>query len=138
MGKIYDISAQDLIKKLSNELKKSKEVKMPSWAMFVKTGVHKERPPLQIDWWYMRAASVLRRVYMLGPVGVSKLRRKYGGKQNRGHKPEHVYKASGKVLRTILQQLEKEGFIKQVEKGVHKGRVVTPKGSSFMDKLAKK
>src|SRR3989344_78734 len=98
MGKIYDISAQDLIKKLSNELKKSKEVKMPSWAMFVKTGVHKERPPLQIDWWYMRAASVLRRVYMLGPVGVSKLRRKYGGKQNRGHKPEHVYKASGKVL----------------------------------------
>ena len=138
MGKIYDISAQDLIKKLSNELKKSKEVKMPSWAMFVKTGVSKERPPLQIDWWYMRAASVLRRVYMLGPIGVSKLRRKYGGKQNRGHKPEHTYKASGKVLRTVLQQLEKEGLIKQVEKGVHKGRVVTPKGNSFMDKLAKK
>lgn len=138
MGKLYDVDASELIKKASLELKKSKEVKMPAWAQFVKTGVHKERPPLNSElWWYMRAASILRKVYMLGPIGVSKLRRKYGGKRNRGHKPEHTYKGSGKIIRTILQQLEKEGFVKQVEKGVHKGKTITPKGKSFLDKLAK-
>ena len=138
MGKVYDIDASELIKKASNELKKSKEVKMPVWANFVKTGVHKERPPIQNDWWYMRSASVLRSIYMLGPIGVSKLRKRYGGLKNRGHKPGHTYRASGKVIRVVLQQLEKEGLIKQVEKGVHKGRVATPKGKSFLDKLARK
>lgn len=138
MGKLYDIEASELIKKASSELKNSKQVKMPDWARFVKTGVHKERPPLQADWWFMRAASMLRRIYMFGPLGVSKLRKKYGGIKNEGHQPGHTYRGSGKVARVILQQLEKEGLIKQVEKGVHKGRIVTPQGKSFLDKLAKK
>lgn len=138
MSKIYDINASDLIKKVANELKKSKEVKMPSWAKFVKTAVHKERPPVQTDWWYLRAASVLRMIYKLGPLGVSKLRKKYSGKKNMGHKPARTLTGSGKIIRVMLQQLEKEGLIRQVEKGVHKGRVITPQGSSLLDKAAKK
>lgn len=138
MGKLYDLDASELIKKAALELEKSKEVKMPAWAKFVKTGVHKERPPIQDNWWYLRAASILRRIYMFGPLGVSKLRKKYGGLKNKGHKPGHQYRGSGKIARSILQQLEKEGLIRQVEKGVHKGRVVTPKGKSLLDKIAKK
>lgn len=138
MGKIYDLSASDLIKRAAKELKTSKEVKMPSWAKFVKTAVHKERPPLQNDWWYLRAASILRMISKLGPLGVSKLRKKYSGKKNMGHKPARTLTGSGKIIRVILQQLEKEGLIRQVEKGVHKGRVITPKGSSLLDKVAKK
>ena len=136
MTTMYDADSQELITKAAEELKKIPEIKPPEWAPFVKTGMHKERPPVKDDWWYSRTASVLRAVYRLGPVGVSKLRAKYGGKKNRGHKKEHFYKGSGNILRKALQQLEKAGFVKFAEKGVHKGRVVTPKGKSFLDRIA--
>ncbi len=136
MTTMYDVDAQELIEKAAEELKKIPELKPPVWAAFVKTGMHKERPPFRNDWWYFRAASVLRAVYRLQPIGVSKLRSKYGGKKNRGVKTEHRYKGSGSVLRKALQQLEKAGFVKFAEKSVHKGRVITPKGKSFLDKIA--
>src|SRR3990167_127573 len=136
MPTMYDAEAQELITKAAEELKKVPEIKPPEWAPFAKTGMHKERPPVNNDWWYMRTASVLRAVYRLGHVGVSKLRTKYGGKKNRGVKQEHFYKGSGSILRKSLQQLEKAGFLKTAEKGRHKGRIVTPKGKSFLDSIA--
>lgn len=136
MPTMYDADAQEIISRAAEELKKIPEIKAPAWALFVKTGMHKERPPVKDDWWYARTASILRAVYRLGPIGVSKLRIKYGGKKNRGVKKEHFYKGSGNILRKSLQQLEKAGFIKSSEKGVHKGRVITPKGRSFLDKIA--
>ncbi len=136
MASMYDVNAQELIQKAADELKKIQEIKPPSWAPFVKTSVHKERHPVDNDWWYVRTASVLRAIYRLGPVGVSKLRKKYGGKKNRGHKKEHFYKGSGNILRKSLQQLEKAGFVKFAEKGLHKGRIITPKGKAFLNKIA--
>src|SRR3989344_641357 len=136
MPTMYDVDSQELINKAAEELKKMPEIKAPEWAPFVKTGMHKEKPPVNKDWWYVRTASVLRTVYRLGPVGVSKLRDKYGGKKNRGVKKEHFYKGSGNILRKALQQLEKAGFVKYNDKGVHKGRIVTPKGRSFLGKIA--
>ena len=133
---MYDVDAQELVSKTAEELKKVPEIKAPVWATFVKTGMHKERPPVNAGWWYIRTASVLRTVYRLGPVGVSKLRDKYGGKKNRGVKKEHFYKGSGNILRKALQQLEKAGFVKYQEKGLHKGRIITSKGKSFLDKIA--
>lgn len=135
MAKIYDANTQELIKKAANALKE--KIKAPEWSMFVKTGVAKERPPVEKDWWYMRAASVLRKIYLFGPIGTNKLRVKYSSRKNRGYIPEKTFSGSGKIIRTILQQLEKEEFIKKSEKGVHKGRIITPKGKSFLDKLAK-
>ncbi|MEK6964023.1 MAG: 30S ribosomal protein S19e [Nanoarchaeota archaeon] len=131
----YDVPQNELVKNLSLKLKQ--ELKMPSWAMFVKTGVHKERPPAQEDWWYMRAASMLKKVNHLGPVGVAKLRRKYGGKKNRGVEPEKFAKGSGKVTRTLLQQLEQAQLVKNNQKGVHKGRIITQKGVSYLEEAAK-
>ena len=136
MTTIYDANPQELIEKAAEALKKVQEIKAPVWAPFVKTGAHKERPPMHSDWWYMRTASVLRTVYRLGPIGVSKLRVKYGGKKNRGVKKEHHYDGSGSILRKCLQQLDKAGFVKFEDKSGHKGRVITPKGKSFLDKIA--
>jgi small subunit ribosomal protein S19e len=99
--------------------------------------MHKERPPLKNDWWYVRTASVLRQIYRFGPIGVSKLRTKYGGKKNRGVKKSHFYKASGSIIRKIIQQLEKEEFVKKDLKSVHKGRSITSKGKKFLDDIAK-
>jgi small subunit ribosomal protein S19e len=136
MVTIYDVNPSELIKKVASSLKSKEEIKAPSWAQFVKTGRSKERPPAETDWWHTRAASVLRKVYILGPVGVSKLRKKYGGKKNRGHRPEKFFVGGGNILRKVLQQLEKAELVKYAEKGVHKGRIITPKGKKFLDKLA--
>lgn len=137
MVTVYDVPANELIIKLAEKLKKTDNIKSPDWAIFVKTGCFKERPPVDKDWWFIRAASILRTVERLGPIGVSKLRVKYGGKKNRGHKPEHFFTGSGKIIRLILQQLEKEGLIVKVVKGVHKGKVVTPVGNKLLNDTAK-
>lgn len=137
MVTVYDVEAEKLIKKAAAELKKIKEVESPTWAVFVKTGASKERPPMDPDWWYIRAAAVLRKLYLRSPVGVIGLKKMYGGKKNRGHKPERVYSGSGKIIRVVLQQLEKAGLVKSVEKDVRKGRTITPKGKSFLDQIAK-
>ncbi len=136
MANVYEVDSAELIEKSADELKKIDSIKPAAWAPFVKTGVHKERPPLREDWWYIRAASILRKIYVLGPIGVSKLRRKYGGKRNQGHNTEHSDKGSGSIIRKILQQLQKAELVKYVEKGVHKGRVIAPKGVALLDKVA--
>ena len=136
MPSLYDVKPSEAIEKAAELLKK--EVKIPSWAAFAKTSCGKERPPEDPDWYYKRAASVLRKVYILGPIGTNKLRVKYGTKKNRGHAKEQFRKGSGKVIRSILQQLEKTGYIKKEKKGAHMGRIVTPKGKSFLDKLITK
>ncbi len=136
MGNIFDVPVNEFIIKLAAELKKVEQIRPPEWSLFCKTGMHKARPPVQADWWFIRAAAILRSVKVLGPVGTQKLRAKYGGKMRRGYRTEHFYKGSGSVIRKILQQLEKAGFIKQVKKDVHKGRVVTPAGDKFLNVVA--
>ncbi|MEM5872086.1 MAG: 30S ribosomal protein S19e [Candidatus Aenigmatarchaeota archaeon] len=132
---IKDVEADKLIENLAKELEKIEVMKPPEWAKFVKTGVSRERPPQQKNWWYIRSASVMRKLYLKGPIGVSRLRRIYGSRKRRGHKPEHKYPGSGAIIRNILKQLEKAGFVK-TEKG--KGRVLTPKGKAFMKEIAQK
>ena len=134
---MYDVEPNELIDKAAEELKNIEAIKPADWAHIVKTGAHKERPPARADWWYVRAAAMLRAVRKLGPIGVSKLRVKYGGKKHRGHKLDKFYKGSGNIIRKILQQLEKAELIKKAEKGSHKGRMITSRGVSILDKAAK-
>ncbi|MFA4862066.1 30S ribosomal protein S19e, partial [Methanoregula sp.] len=104
----------------------------PAWAAFAKTGVHKEMPPEDPDWWFTRAAAVLRRVYVDGPLGVERMRSFYGGNKNRGSRPNAFRKGSGSVLRKSLQQLEAAGLI------IHDktGRRISPAGMAFLDNLS--
>ncbi len=129
---VFEASANELILKAAEELKKNANIKAPAWAPFVKTGTNRERLPEQPDWWYIRAAAVLRQLY-LRPQGVQRLRGIYGGRKNMGFKPERFKKGSGNILRKILQQLEKAGYLKKEKVG----RVITPIGVQFLDSMAK-
>lgn len=132
MVSVYDVPADILISRVAEKLKEMEEFKPPEWAYYVKTGVHKERSPDQNDWWYYRVSSIFRKVYTDGPVGIERLRTAYGGRKNRGVKPEKFRKGSGSIVRKALQQLESAGFVRKTEEG----RVVTPKGRSFLDKIS--
>ncbi len=133
MVTVFDVESGRLIKAASEELRKEKEIKPPEWAPFVKTGSHNERVPEDPNWWYMRAASIMRKIY-ISPVGVDRLRTVYGGRKNKGYKPEKRRNASGNIIRKCIQQLETAGFVKIVPKG----RGITPKGQKFLDNLAYK
>lgn len=132
---VYDTDPNELIKKAAEKLKP--EITMPEWAKFAKTSPARDRTPLSQDWWWMRAASILRKIYVQGPVGVNKLSVKYGGKKNMGHKPNRFYRGSRKIIRTLMQQLEEKGYIIKAQKDAHKGRIVTNKGKSLLDKAAR-
>jgi len=132
MATVYDVPPNILIERVAEKLKEMKEFEPPSWAKYVKTGVHKERAPEREDWWFVRVAAVFRKVYINGPVGIERLRTAYGGRKNRGVKPEKFRKGSGAIIRKALQQLESAGFVEKTKDG----RIVTPKGRSFLDKIA--
>jgi len=132
MTTVYDVPPSKLIERVAKKLKEM-DIDKPEWTDFVKTGAHKERRPHSPDWWYIRCAAILRKIYIDGPVGVERLRTAYGGRKNRGHKPEKFVKGSGNIIRKALQALEKLDLVTRTKEG----RVITPKGQSLLDNTAK-
>ena len=129
-----DVPAAQLLPRLAAELKTRQAVTPPNWAVFVKTGVHKERAPTNPDWWYVRSASVLRKIYLHGHVGVARLSADYGGKRDRGSAPYHARSGSRSVLREIVQQLERSGLVRPFKT---QGRQVTSEGLKLLDALSR-
>jgi small subunit ribosomal protein S19e len=136
---VYDLDPQEHNLKLAEALKNVPEIEMPEWAEFVKSAPSKERPIDDPDFWYKRTASILRQIYKRKTVGVSRLRTKYGSKKDRGYQPEKFVRAGGKIIRTILQQLDKAGFTEMTKppRGVRgkTGRKLTEKGKSFVEDI---
>lgn len=131
---VYELPAGEYNSKLAEALKKIEEFKQPEWAQFTKTGVAKQRPPQEPDFWYKRAASILRQIYINKVVGVNRLKTRYGSKKNRGYKPERFRKASGKMIRTILQQAEQAGLLEKSNQPKKRaGRILTEQGKQLLD-----
>jgi len=131
---IFAQNPEKYIPALAEALKKIPEFEVPEWAMYVKTGVSKERPPMSEDFWYTRAASILRQLYIRGVVGVGKLRTKYGSRKDRGGRPDKFFKSAGKIIRVILQQAEAAGLVEKVLRMQH-GRRLTQAGRDFLDSI---
>ena len=134
MTTVYDVPPDRLVEAIASDLQKADEATPPSWAPFVKTGVHREKSPSQADWWHTRLAAVLRKVYLRGPVGTERLAGEFGGARDAGSSPYHPRKGSRSVVRTCLTQLEDLGYVTKESKG---GRSVTPKGQSYLDGKAR-
>ena len=130
----YDLPASVLIDRLAKHLKEEvDEITPPEWTLFARTGVHTQRPPTNPDWWFVRCASILRKIYVKGPIGIEKLRQEYGGRKDNGARPEHASKGSGAIVRNAFKQLNKAGLVKAQRT---KGRIVTNEGRQLLDRLA--
>jgi small subunit ribosomal protein S19e len=132
MAKIFDVPADDMIFRLSEQLKKDKKISPPTWASYVKTGTHAEKIPQNKDWWYTRCASLIRKVYLHGPIGISDLKSYYGGRKRIGYNLDHHKDAGGAIIRKALQQLESAGYIDRK----NKGRMISNEGMKRVDRLA--
>ena len=130
----HDVPASKFIDRLAKYLMENvDEIQPLPWAAFAKTGMHVENQPQDPNWWYTRSASILRKVYIYGPIGLEKLRADYGGRKNRGSKPDRVKKAGGSGIRKSLQQLEAAGLIQAAKP---KGRIMSPKGRKLLQEVA--
>ena len=125
MVTVYDVPAEQLILKTAQKLKENPNIVPPEWAEYVKTGRHTERGPTQDDWWYTRAASIMRKLYVKGPMGSSRLAAEYGG---------FAVKGSRNIARKCMMQLEAAGYLVSKDK---EGRAISPAGQSLLDNTAK-
>lgn len=128
-----DVPSAKLIGALAEQMKSAPGFEEPDWARFVKTGSHAERPPHFSDWWFTRAASLLRKLYLHGPLGLGDLERGYGGSKQLAYAPKHHRDAGGSAIRKILKQLETAELVAKSPKG----RVLTPKGTAMLDNVSR-
>jgi small subunit ribosomal protein S19e len=131
---IHAQNPQEYLPKLAEALQKIPEFKTPEWAHYTKSGTSKQRPPTNKDFWHLRAASILRQLYIKGVVGVGRLRTRYGTRKDRGTKPDEFRKAGGKIIRVILQQAEEAGLVEKLSRLQH-GRRLTQQGRDLLDSI---
>jgi len=110
------------------------KLEVPSWVDIVKTAPYKELAPYDPDWFYIRAASVARHIYLRKSVGVGALRKLHGGRKNRGTRPGRHHEGSGSVDRKVLQALEKIGVLEENKKAG--GRSISRAGRRDLDRIA--
>jgi len=130
----YDIPPQIFINRLAQYIKNNvDQVTSPAWTPYVKTGSYAIQQPQNADWWFIRCASLLRKTYLKGPIGIERLRAQYSGRKDRGNRPEHVRKGGGGNIRKLFHQLEAAGLVEKI-KG--RGRVLTNDGRRLLDTIA--
>eukprot|EP00898_Chlorokybus_atmophyticus_P002939 jgi/Chlat1/3646/Chrsp238S03631 len=130
---VKDVQSHDFVTAYAAHLKRTGKLEVPAWVDIVKTGSFKELAPYDPDWYYIRAASMARRIYLRGGIGVGAFRKIYGGRKNNGVMPHHFAKSSGSIARHILKQLE---TLKIVEKEPKGGRRITADGQRDLDRIA--
>lgn len=131
---IYVVSPEKLIEIIAEKLKEYPEISPPKGSEFWKTAFFKELAPADSEnFWYIRSASLLRKVKKYGPIGVNKLRKFYGGKNRKGKGLHHSARGSGKIIRVALQQLENAKLIEVKDK---KGRVLSSEGTSLLERTS--
>ncbi|KAJ6794403.1 40S ribosomal protein S19-like [Iris pallida] len=130
---VKDVCPYDFVKAYSAHLKRSGKMELPQWTDIVKTGRFKELAPYDPDWYYIRAASMARKIYLRQGIGVGGFQKIYGGRKRNGSRPPHFCKSSGAVARNILQQLQAMNIIDVDPKG---GRVITSQGRRDLDQVA--
>jgi small subunit ribosomal protein S19e len=137
MTTLYDAPATEVIEALAETLAEEEAIEQPDWLQFVKSGADRELPPQQEDFWERRAASLLRKVAVDGPVGVGSLKVAYGdakqGSNRYQVRPRKTAGGSGNIIRTALQQLAEAGYVEVAE---GEGRTVTPEGQRLLDETA--
>lgn len=132
---VKDVPADEFIKAAAEFLKRQPKFDVPKYHDIVKTSVIKEFAPYDEDWFYIRAASILRKVYLRKGTGVGALKKWYGGSDgtHRGTKKAHFGTASGAIIRKAMLELEKLEMMEHCDNG---GRVITSKGRAEMDRIA--
>ena len=137
---VFDVASSQFLKKLATHLKDKRLVTPKPYTSLVKCSYSNELAPIDPDWFYTKAAAVARQIYVSksSTLGVGSLRRVFAKKARRGVNTNTTSLAGGRIMRDIVQQLRKAGFVEQYKssEGATFGLLITKAGRSQMDKIA--
>jgi len=131
---VKDVPTREFVTALSVHFKKSGKLELPAWHDIVKTSTARELAPQDPDWYYVRAASVARKIYLRGGTGVGDLSRIYGSQKRHGVAPQHFQRAARGLHRHILKQLQELDLV--AKKKDKTGRWITKNGQHELDTIA--
>jgi small subunit ribosomal protein S19e len=87
-------------------------------------------------------AAICRAIYISKStnVGIGTLKSHFGKKKRRGVKPPKFTKASGKIIREVVTQLKKNGYVENFATDNERtlGLTLTKQGRTELDKIATK
>jgi len=85
-------------------------------------------------------AAITRQVYLTksNTYGIGKLKSHFGKKYRRGSQPPVYSKAAGKIIREVITQLRKVGYVENFanQDGTTLGLTLTRAGRAELDKLS--
>jgi len=131
---VKDCDAAEFINALAAHFKQSGKIELPEWHDLVKTAPFKEMCPMDPDWYYVRAASLARKIYLRGGTGVGAFTKVYGGASHNSVRTPHFRKAAKGVIRHVLQQLAELDIV--AKRKDQKGRWITRNGQRELDTIA--
>lgn len=138
MIELFTVKPDEFNQVLADHLKNTSKVNPPKNVDLIKTCHGKQRAPCERDWYYKRAASIVRKMLLAmhadKNVGVRKLSSKYGCSKNRGSQPSKHVDGSRGLIRRIMQDLEKADWI--VKEGCY--RKISDVALSEMKQLIEK
>eukprot|EP01083_Nonionella_stella_P127114 385022_1 len=131
---VKDVNPGQWITAFAAHLKQQGSMDVPECVDYAKTGISRILPPQNPDWYYVRAAAVLRRVYLRPFTGIGGLSKVFGSTWGLS-RPLHFRTAATGILRKVLHSLEKLNLLAKSEDG---GRVITKSARRDCDRIAMK
>ena len=139
---LLDVQANLFITKLADLFREKNLIKLPSYATsaLVKCSHSNELSPLDANWFFHKAAAVARQIYVSKSktLGVGSLRSVLGKKQRRWRLPCVTSRGGGKIIRDIVTQLRKLGYVENFATTENStlGLTLTGPGIAQLDKVA--
>ena len=138
---VLDVPSNKFINQLASHFKEKNVIKLPKYALLVKTSKSNDCEPINPDYIYYKAAAICRKLYVTksSNVGVGSLRSMFSKKQRRGCQPPKTFRAGGKIIRELVKQLKDAGLVANYDKKKDEsksGLFLTKKGRSELDKIA--
>ncbi len=138
---VLDAPSSKLINQIASFFKEKNIIKMPKYAPLVKCSRANDCEPIDPDYIYYKAAAICRKLYVTKSrnIGVGSLRSMFSKKERRGSQPPKTFKAGGKIIRDLVIQLKKAGYVDNYGKKEDEsnfGLFLTKKGISELDKIA--
>ena len=137
---VLDVPANKFINQVAAFFKEKNIIKVPKYALLVKTSKSNDCEPINPDYIFYKAAAICRKLYVTKSknVGVGSLRSMFSKKQRRGCQPPKTFRAGGKIIRELVIQLKNAGYIQNYggEEETNSGLFLTKTGRSELDKIA--
>ena len=137
---VLDVPANKFINQVAAFFKEKNIIKVPKYALLVKTTKSNDCEPINPDYIFYKAAAICRKLYVTKSknLGVGSLRSMFSKKQRRGCQPPKTFRAGGKIIRELGIQLKNAGYIQNYggEEETNSGLFLTKTGRSELDKIA--